>query len=496
MKIFFLMKNSGYLRNYTSVVRLLAARGHLVQLCFLKVDEIYPQTAIDKEVKNISEVSYIISPKRNWLWRRPAEFIRVLQTYIRFLDPYYKDAHKLRSRAAALVPGPVRWLVDIIVGRTGQNKWSAINFLKKIEKAIPLNPFIVDFFKSDRPDVFLVTPLIDLRGTQIGWLKCAKTMNIKSALCVASWDNLTNKSLIQMEPDVIFVWNKIQQEEAVELHHIDPSKIVITGAQCYDRLFARRPSTSREEFRKAVGLSENGLFILYLCSSGFIAPQEVDFVAKWINRLRKSADPLLNRIGVLVRPHPQNAYQWRNVDFSDHANVVIYPREGANPIHGNSLKDFFDSIYHSVATVGINTSPMIESGILNKPVLTVLTPQFRDTQNGTIHFHHLVDGGLLKISHDLDDHLDQLSRVLAGRESYQARIRHFIQNFVRPHGLDTECTPIFVEAIENLNQRSVASPVDTPKWQPLVRYTLFPWAAISFTVRKLKYYLKSNFLFI
>lgn len=496
MKIFFLLKNSGYLRNYTSVVRLLAARGHLVQLCFLKIDEIYPQSAIDKELMDVSGVSYIISPKRNWLWRRPAEFIRVLQTYLRFLDPYYKDAHKLRSRAAALVPGPVRWLVDLIVGRTGQNKWSAINFLKNIEKAIPLNPFIVDFFKSDRPDVFLVTPLIDLRGTQIDWLKCAKAMDIKSGLCVASWDNLTNKGLIQTEPDKVFVWNKIQQEEAVELHHIDPSKIVITGAQCYDRLFARRPSTSREEFRKAVGLSENGLFILYLCSSGFIAPHEVDFVAKWIGRLRRSADPQLNRIGVLVRPHPQNADQWRNVDFSDHENVAIFPREGANPIHGNSLKDFFDSIYHSVATVGINTSPMIESGILNKPVLTVLTPQFRDTQNGTIHFHHLVNGGLLKISHDLDDHLDQLSRVLAGRESYQARIKHFIQNFVRPHGLDTECTPIFVEAIENLNQRSVSSPVDTPQWLPLVRYTLFPWAAISFTVRKFKYYLKNNSLFI
>ncbi len=458
MKIFFLLKNSGYLRNYTSVMRLLAARGHLVQLCFLKINEIYPQTAIDKEVKDISGVSYIISPKRNWFWRRPAEFIRVLQTYLRFLDPYYKDAHKLRSRAAALVPGPVRWLVDMIVGRRGQNRWSAINFLKNIEKAIPLNPSIVNFFKSDRPDVFLVTPLIDLRGTQIDWLKCAKAMNIKSGLCVASWDNLTNKSLIQTEPDTVLVWNKIQQEEAVELHRIDPSKIVITGAQCYDHLFARRPSTSGEEFRKKVGLSENCLYILYLCSSGFIAPQEVDFVAKWIDRLRRSADPQLNKIGVLVRPHPQNADQWRDVDFSDHENVAIYPRAGANPIHGNSLIDFFDSIYHSVATVGINTSPMIESGILNKPVLTVLTPQFRNTQNGTIHFHHLTDGGLLYVSHDLDEHLEQLSRILAGRGYYQARIKHFIRDFVRPHGLDTECTPILVKAIENLNQRSVSTP--------------------------------------
>jgi hypothetical protein len=90
----------------------------------------------------------------------------------------------------------------------------------------------------------------------------------------------------------------------------------------------------------------------------------------------------------------------------------------------------------------------------------------------------------------LDEHLEQLSRVLAGREVYQARIKHFIQSFVRPHGLDTECTPIFVEAIENLKQLSVSSQEDPPQWRILVRLILFPWAVISFTVRKLKYYTK------
>jgi hypothetical protein len=490
MKIFFLMKNSGYFRNYTSVVRLLAAKGHQVQLCFLKIKEIYPHAALDKEVKDISGVSYMIPPKRIWLWRRPAEFFRVLQTYLRFLDPHYNEAYKLRARAAELLPRPVSWLVKVIIDYNRNRMWAAVKFLRMIERSIPLDPYIVKFFKSNRPDVFLVTPLIDMHVSQLNWLKCAKVMGIKTGLCVASWDNLSNKSLIQIEPDAVFIWNKIQQQEATEFHRIPLSKIIITGAQCYDRLFDRKPSTSGEEFRKAVGLSENGLYILYLCSSGFIAPQEVDFVAKWINCLRKSADQQINRIGVLVRPHPQNAGQWRDVDFSDHENVVIFPREGANPIHGNALNDFFDSIYHSVATVGINTSPMIESGILNKPVLTILTPQFRDTQNGTLHFRHLVDGGLLNVSHDLDEHLEQLSRVLAGREVYQARIKHFIQSFVRPHGLDTECTPIFVEAIENLKQLSVSSQEDPPQWRILVRLILFPWAVISFTVRKLKYYTK------
>jgi hypothetical protein len=123
---------------------------------------------------------------------------------------------------------------------------------------------------------------------------------------------------------------------------MDPAKIVITGAQCYDRLFARQPSVSGNEFRKKVGLSKNSNYILYLCSSGFIAPQEVDFVAKWVDRLRKSADPQVNRIGVLVRPHPQNADQWRDVDFSKYENAVIYPQAGANPIHGNSSRILFD----------------------------------------------------------------------------------------------------------------------------------------------------------
>jgi len=390
------------------------------------------------------------------------------------------------------VPGPFRWIVDMIVGRTGQNMWSVINFLKNIENAIPLNPFIVDFFKSDRPDVFLVTPLIDLRGTQIDWLKCAKAMGIKSGLCVSSWDNLTNKSLIQTEPDMVFVWNKIQQEEAVELHHVDPLKVVVTGAQCHDRLFARRPSTSSEEFRRKVGLLLETPFLLYLCSSRFIAPHEVDFIGQWIKRLRNSEDPKFKKIGVLVRPHPQNASQWRDVNFAHYGNVAIYPRRGANPIGGNSLNDFFDSMYHSVATVGINTSPMIESGILNKPVFTILASEFRDTQEGTLHFHHLVAGGLLNISHDLDEHLNQLRQVLNDRESYQARIKHFIQSFVRPHGLDRECTPIFVEAVENLNQRSVSSSLETVWWSPLVSVLLLFGSTILYLFKKAKLLLKTT----
>jgi len=494
MKIFFLMKKSGYLRNYASVLRLLAARGHRVQLGFLKIDGIFPESAIKKEIKDMPGASYFVATKRIWFWKKPAEFIRVLQTYLRYLDPHYLDAHKLRARAAGMLLRPVSWLARVLVGRKPRRIWTAVKFLRKIESCIPLDPALVKFFNADRPDVFLVTPLIDLRVSQLDWLKCARALGIKSGLCVASWDNLSNKSLIQIEPDAVYVWNDIQRREALKLHHIPPAKIFVTGAQCYDRLFARRPSTTAAEFRKKVGLPADGRYLLYLCSSGFIAPREVDFVIEWIDRLRGSSDPMLSNIGVLVRPHPQNADQWHAVDFSDHENVALYPRRGANPIHGSSLNDFFDSMYHSSATVGINTSPMIESGILNKPVLTVLTSQFRDTQNGTLHFHHLVDGGLLSVAQGLTEHLEQLSRVLADRELYETRIKDFIQSFVRPHGRNTECTPIFVDAVETLARSSVTPSAPPPAWRPLLWFALLPWAAVSYAVRKVRHSLQNRSL--
>ena len=54
-------------------------------------------------------------------------------------------------------------------------------------------------------------------------------------------------------------------------------------------------------------------------------------------------------------------------------------------------------MFHSVAVVGVNTSALIESGIVGRPVYTVLADEFAGQQEGTLHFQHLknVNGGLL-----------------------------------------------------------------------------------------------------
>jgi hypothetical protein len=487
MKIFFLLRHSEYLRNYESVVRLLAERGHTVHLGFYKIGEDYKEDEIKKLLQNDAKITYALYSWRDRLWTPIATPIRLLQTYLRFLDERYRDSNKLRQRAASELPSSLRFLVRIVVGNSEKRIWSFIRFLRKIERAIPVDLAVRQILKSYNPDIFLVTPLIDLKASQLTWLKGAKSLGIKTGgLCVFSWDNLTNKSLIQLETDIVLVWNEIQKREAVEFHRISPSKVTITGAQCYDRWFDHRPSTSREDFLRHVGLESQRPFILYLCSSPFIAPKEVEFVARWTRNLRKHMDPDLRNLGVLIRPHPRNVRQWEEVDFSHFQDVVIYPRKGANPVDENSVNDFYDSMYHSVAAVGINTSAMIEAGILNKPVFTILEPDFTTTQEGTLHFHYLVQGGLLYISNSLDEHLDQLSKVLNGQSSYQEKIRSFIESFVRPHGLDSPSTPIFVEAVENLNKMSFTSPEYKKPWwsYPFIVF-VFPFAVMRYLIMKI-----------
>jgi hypothetical protein len=282
----------------------------------------------------------------------------------------------------------------------------------------------------------------------VDYVRCAGRRGINSVLAVGSWDHLTTKGLIHELPDRILVWNELQRTEASELHGARPDQVVVTGAQAYDHWFAQRPSAEREPFCARVGLPADRPYLLYLCSSPFIAPHEVEIVRRWIRAIRGSAHEPLRTAGVLVRPHPQNAAQWADVDFAEFGDVAIWPRAGANPIGLDARGEYYDSMHHAHAVVGVNTSALIESGIVGRPVFSFRVHELSGTQEGTLHFRHLTRGGLLQLADTLDEHVSQLQRSFdsAGRD--RERVRRFIQMFVRPYGLDEPATPRVVRAIE------------------------------------------------
>jgi hypothetical protein len=68
--------------------------------------------------------------------------------------------------------------------------------------------------------VVLVTPLVELGSDQPDWIKSARALGIPVGFPVFSWDNLTTKGVLHVQPDRLFVWNDIQRREAIEYHNV------------------------------------------------------------------------------------------------------------------------------------------------------------------------------------------------------------------------------------------------------------------------------------
>lgn len=455
MRILFAVTHLGFLRNFESTLTLLADRGHAIHLVTDRRSEgaVTDGTPIlERLVARFPETftwEAIPLPKRDPGYAF-ATAVREGLNYWRYLSPAFADAPQLRARSRAQAPSALARLSDLplLRSRTGVRALAAT--CRHVERAIPVRREVEALFDRWKPDLLLVTPLLYFGSMQVDYVRSARRRGIGSVLGVGSWDHLTTKGLIHELPDRILVWNELQRTEAADLHGAQPAQVVVTGAQAYDHWFATRPSTGREDFCGRIGLRSDRPYVLYVCSSPFIAPapSEVDVVRRWIHALRGSGNKVVSSAGILVRPHPQNAAQWVNVDLSTSRDVAIWPRAGANPIGLDARHEYYDSMHHAHAVVGVNTSALIESGIVGRLVYSFRVPELSGTQEGTLHFQHLTRGGLLQLADGLEDHVAQLERSFDSAELDRERIRGFIQSFVRPHGLDVPATPRVVRAIE------------------------------------------------
>ena len=490
LKILFSVGSFGFLRNFEHAIRSLAERGHDVHLVADRKDSVGGTRTIDllqREYPNRIRHSYMPARKDS-LWQPLATQLRLSLDSWRYLDTRYDQSPSLRARGASQAPRLASTLTGPAFMRSGAGLPLLRRLTRTLERALPPSDRAEAFLKAESPDLLLVTPLLYFGSPQVDYVRAARRLGIRTALGVGSWDHLTTKGLIHEIPDRLLVWNEAQRTEASELHGVPSERVTVTGAQAYDHWFLQQPSTSRDAFCARVGVPADRPLLLYLCSSPFIAPHEVPFVRRWIETIRRAPDAELRRAAILIRPHPQNAEQWRAFDPAQFDAVGIWPRAGANPVDAEARAEYFDSMFHSVAVVGVNTSALIESGIVGRPVYTVLTEDFAGQQEGTLHFQHLktVNGGLLHVAGTLDEHVAQLAAAVRPQPAADDRSRAFVQAFVRPFGLDVTAASRFVEAIEAQGREPAPSPVREPLTHALVRPMLAPIAAAARMARARK----------
>jgi hypothetical protein len=450
----FVMQSQAYVRNFEPVLKALAARGHRVTVLLeeRKEGDDAGLALIDRLCREHETLRYELRRSPPLGWRGGLRLVlEAVQDYLRYFDPPYADASRLRARAVAFLPAAVERALARAIQAWPRGRHALAAGARRISDALGADPRTRGELKHRRPAALIVTPMIHFRSRQREWVRAAAELGIGSMFCVHSWDSLTNRGLMHAHPDRVVVWNDSQRSQAITLHGSSASSVEVTGAWPYDHWFGWRASRSRAQFCRQLGLPAENAMLLYACSSRFIAQGERPAVMRWIRALRSSGDQRLATASVVIRPYPLNGKEWRDASVADLPGVVVFPSGGADPVDEQSRTDYFDSIVHADAVVGVNTSALIESAILDRPVFAFPAPDFHLSQDELPHFRPLAgEGGMLNFSASMAEHLAQLGRTLADASPDSGSRRRFVETFIRPRGAAPSPTDRVVAILEEL----------------------------------------------
>jgi len=116
-----------------------------------------------------------------------ANRLRLGLDYLRYQHSVFDTARKLRDRSRDRTPGVFVPLGRAVRAAGGWSRRLASGLVRRIERAVPDDPAIRAYLEAQRPDVVLLTPLIDLGSSQIDYLRAARALRIPTGLCVWSW---------------------------------------------------------------------------------------------------------------------------------------------------------------------------------------------------------------------------------------------------------------------------------------------------------------------
>ncbi len=481
MKILFVVKQKKNVDTFASTIRALLDRGHRVTLMVQEGHE-WRDDWIGRDAEFPGFAAVRGPAARTDAWAETALLLRSLRDCAHYLQPELRGAVKLQTRSVkklsedlhlsdgdAAVAAALRAIPLPQTERLRQ-------LLELTEHALPPDPLWVSFIAEQAPDLVLVSPLVHFGSAQADVVAAARAARVPVVMLLFSWDNLSTKGYLHRDPDWMFVWNERQRREATALHGFPADRIVVTGAPRFDSFFEKRPQLTREAFHAPLGLDPSRPTCLYVCSSPFVSGTELGFVRKWIDAVRHAPYEPLRDANIVVRPHPDidlvardepmTEFRWAALPalrglvwtpFGEDRAIVLRTSDRA-------MQGLYESIVHSAAVVGLNTSAELESAIAGVPVFTVLADsQDADGQSGTVHFHYLVEahGGFVKTAGTLREHVDMLEAELRAPTDRDV-LRSFVCDFLRPLGIDRPVAPLLADAIDRTCAGSEVAPATAP----------------------------------
>ena len=381
LRVLVFLHSLGYVRFFDPVIRELLARGHRVHLVFERDDHDANEDAWLAEMAGVEGFTFAWTQAlRRDPWWRFGRQVRKAADLVRFYSPDLRGSGFLFARAEHRAPDWVPCRHTHATRQLAARPRAAGVGARRRGERDPESGLRRTGTRRLDPGSRRRLPPHDARDARLRLRQGGPLDGLRTAICIASWDNLSSKQLIHELPDRLIVWNETQRREAVDLHRVPSDRIVVTGAQ---------PSTTGSHGRRGRAPSSR------TASASTRAGRTCSMSAARCSRRRdrggmgaplacRAAErPRACRVGVLFRPHPKRSGDSTQAAFDGFDNVVIWPtQQDQMPIDEERRADYFDSIHHSTAVFGLNTSAMIEAAVVGRPVHTMLAPEFATRSEG------------------------------------------------------------------------------------------------------------------
>jgi len=452
MKVLFVSGSSANYYTFDDLVRELCARGHDVRLIMRTTKEgVIADDALQHAKKDFPGL--VVEPmQRRGLTRRFMQYLREtlnfahvlnnedtrqwdVKKWMRFFPPYLQNVFS--------IPAVRKWLKNQNVQKS----------LRVLEQSFPSVPAVRRHIQQHAPDVLVVMPLMHPDSADVEYLKAAQQLSIPVLYSMPSWDNISTKGTFHGKPDYSVVWSDALADELSRNHDFDREKILVTGAPRFDHLIdnVSERLLPRSEFCRMAGLDESKDYILYVGST-FLVRNDITVNRDESVLMLGVADALANDertkdINVLVRPHPTSRVVLETLRANPRPNLVVFPAMGEIPDTEEKREKYHNTIFHSLAVVGVNTTAFIETSALDKPCITLRTPEFGETQE-LAHFHHLEDADFLDVAVHVNDVVDLVDNLRKGKDTRQEKRRAFVNNFLRPCG--KPAVTAYIEMLEKI----------------------------------------------
>ncbi len=446
-KVLFIIRSTEHFTYYESIIKALCDKNIKTKILFNKNWGRNIPTQIKNFQKENKNFEFGWSKiRKNWI-RMYIFPLRELLSYRRYLlIKNQSDYYKKRWRSYLIPPLPFLTKYEFVNSMIKSNLFGHI--LSQIEFYTPADKNILIDIKNFKPAIVIAGPANMRFSEEIEYIKAAKKINIPTVIPVLSWDNLTTKGLIHITPDLLLVWNKSQEKEAIIHQKINKKNIKIAGSPFFDKWFGNlKPSINRTVFCTKLGLNPNDPILLYLGSSGNIASDETWLIQEIRQSLDQAKDNRLNRTQLIIRPHPANAKIYQKISKP---KLIIYPKGGSLPSTNEKLQIFYDTLYYASAVVGINTSAMIDAVIINKPIIAMMSEKYRQTQQEAQHFQHLLKNNVMELAYSKNQFLKKFLDVLNGKDNLKKKRENFVSLYINPLGFKNTAGEVMANQIEKM----------------------------------------------